>query len=152
MMPMLQAITLAALMVGAGVFLIVSGIDKRGWPTNGCSKPSAERPPAAGSARRCEPSVRKRVAITPQLKETAESRARELVAAAPPFDTGRGRQGVYVGQDVVVFVFGGDGPGRGLSRLLDERVNRDVGQRPAPLLRSRDSRTRPITRTRRRAP
>jgi nucleotide-binding universal stress UspA family protein len=78
-----------------------------------------------------------RVAITAQLKEGSEARARELVAAGPPFDPGRAglaQHGVYVGHDIVVFVFEGDGVAGRLSQLLNDRLNSASFSAWAPLL------------------
>ena len=53
-----------------------------------------------------------RVVITARLNEGSEERARELIAAGPPFDpsqAGLTHHGVYLGNDVVVFVFEGEG-------------------------------------------
>ena len=52
-----------------------------------------------------------RIAITVKLKEGSEARARDLVAAGPPFDPSRAgltQHGVFVGPDFVVFVFEGE--------------------------------------------
>jgi nucleotide-binding universal stress UspA family protein len=81
-----------------------------------------------------------RVAITARLKEGAETRARELVAAGPPFDPGRAgltQHGVYIGHDIVVFVFEGDGLVRRLSQLLNDRLNSASFSAWAPLLAER---------------
>jgi nucleotide-binding universal stress UspA family protein len=78
-----------------------------------------------------------RVAITARLKEGSEPRARELVAAGPPFDPGRAgltQHGVYVGGGVVVFVFEGDGVAQRLSHLLNDRLNSAAFSAWAPLL------------------
>jgi hypothetical protein len=78
-----------------------------------------------------------RVAVTVQLKEGMEARARELVAAGPPFDPARAglaQHGVYVGHDIVVFVFEGDEVGRRLSELLNDRLNSASFSAWAPLL------------------
>ena len=78
-----------------------------------------------------------RVAITARLKEGSEARARELVAAGPPFDPGRAgltQHGVYVGHDIVVFVFEGDGVGGQLSQLLNDRLNSASFSAWAPLI------------------
>jgi nucleotide-binding universal stress UspA family protein len=67
-----------------------------------------------------------RVAITAQLKEGSEARARELVAAGPPFDPARAgltQHGVYVGHDIVVFVFEGEDVAQRLSHLLNDRLS-----------------------------
>lgn len=78
-----------------------------------------------------------RVAITARLKEGSEARARELVAAGPPFDPGRAgltQHGVFVGHDVVVFVFEGEGVAQRLSQLLNDRLNSASFSAWAPLL------------------
>jgi hypothetical protein len=78
-----------------------------------------------------------RVAITAQLKEGSEARAKELIASGPPFDPGRAgltHHGVYVGHDIVVFIFEGDDVGRTLSGLLNDRVNSASFSAWAPLL------------------
>lgn len=78
-----------------------------------------------------------RVAITAQLKEGSEERARELVAAGPPFDpagAGFAQHGVYVGPDIVVFVFEGEGVAQKLSHLLNDRLYSASFSAWAPLL------------------
>ena len=78
-----------------------------------------------------------RVAITAPLKKGSEARARELVAAGPPFDPGRAgltQHGVFVGHDIVVFVFEGDGVVPRLSRLMNNRLNSAAFTAWAPLL------------------
>jgi len=78
-----------------------------------------------------------RVAITARLKEGSEARARELVAAGPPFDPGQAgltQHVVYVGRDIVVFVFEGEGVAQRLSRLLNDRLNSGAFSTWAPLL------------------
>ena len=78
-----------------------------------------------------------RVAITARLKEGSEARARELVAAGPPFDPGRAgltQHDVYVGHEIVVFVFEGDGVGGRLSQLLNDRLNSASFNAWTPLL------------------
>ena len=78
-----------------------------------------------------------RVAITAQLKEGSEARARELVAAGPPFDPSRAglmQHGVYVGHEIVVFVFEGEDVAQKLSRLLNDRLNSASFSAWAPLL------------------
>ena len=78
-----------------------------------------------------------RVAITAPLKKGSEARARELVATGPPFDPGRAgltQHGVFVGHDIVVFVFEGDGVVPRLSRLMNNRLNSAAFTAWAPLL------------------
>lgn len=78
-----------------------------------------------------------RVAITAQLREGAEARARELVAAGPPFDPERAglvQHSVFVGGDVVVFLFEGDGVAPMLSRLLNDPLNAGTFSAWSPLL------------------
>ena len=67
----------------------------------------------------------KRIAVTAQLQPRAEERARELLAAGPPFDPGRAgttRHTVYAYGDTVVFVFEGEDLGRTLPALLNDRL------------------------------
>ena len=78
-----------------------------------------------------------RVAITAKLREGSEARARELVAAGPPFDPGRAglnQHGVYVGPDIVVFVFEGEDVAQRLADLLNDRLNSASFSGWAPLL------------------
>jgi nucleotide-binding universal stress UspA family protein len=78
-----------------------------------------------------------RVAITVKLKEGSEARARDLVAAGPPFDPSRAgltQHGVFVGHDVAVFVFEGEDVVQKLSLLLNDRLNSASFSPWAPLL------------------
>jgi nucleotide-binding universal stress UspA family protein len=78
-----------------------------------------------------------RVVITAQLNEGSDARARELVAAGPPFDAhqvGLSRHGVFVGSDIVVFVFEGHDVERRLSQLVNDRLNSAAFSAWAPLL------------------
>jgi hypothetical protein len=78
-----------------------------------------------------------RAAITVRLKEGMEAQARELIAAGPPFDptlAGFAQHAVYIGNDIVVFVFEGDDVGRRLSELLNDRLNSASFGAWAPLL------------------
>jgi nucleotide-binding universal stress UspA family protein len=78
-----------------------------------------------------------RVVITARLNEGAEGRARELVAAGPPFDphqVGLVKHGVFIGNDVVVFVFEGHDVERQLSQLVNDRLNSAAFSAWAPLL------------------
>ena len=78
-----------------------------------------------------------RIAITVKLKEGSEARARDLVAAGPPFDPSRAgltQHGVFVGPDFAVFVFEGEDVVQRLSLLLNDRLNSASFSRWAPLL------------------
>lgn len=78
-----------------------------------------------------------RVAITAQLKEGSEERARELVAAGPPFDpadAGLAQHGVFVGNDIVVFLFEGEDVAQKLSQVLNDRLNSGSFSAWVPLL------------------
>lgn len=78
-----------------------------------------------------------RVAITARLKEGSEARARKLIRTGPPFDPGRAgltQHSVFVGHDIVVFIFEGDGVGGRLSQLLNDRLNSASFSAWAPLL------------------
>lgn len=82
--------------------------------------------PDAASAVVADDRRMERVAITVKLKQGSEARARDLVAAGPPFDPSRAgfiQHGVYVGHDIVVFVFEGDDVGQRLSHLLNDRLS-----------------------------
>ena len=66
-----------------------------------------------------------RIAVTVQLAPGAEERARELLAAGPPFDPGRlglTRHTVYTHEEAVVFVFEGEQLERSLPALLNDRL------------------------------
>ena len=79
----------------------------------------------------------KRIAITARLKDGCETRARELVEAGPPFDpreAGLDHHGVFVGPELVVFVFEGDGVEQTVSRLLNDRLGSAAFSAWGPLL------------------
>ena len=64
-------------------------------------------------------------------------RARDLVAAGPPFDprrAGLAQHSVYVGHGLVIFVFEGDGVARQLSHLVNDRLRSASFSAWAPLL------------------
>jgi nucleotide-binding universal stress UspA family protein len=93
--------------------------------------------PDAPASRDVEDGDMERVVITARLKEGSEAGARKLVAAGPPFDphqVGLARHGVFVGNDVVVFVFEGHGVERQLSQLVNDRLNSAAFSAWAPLL------------------
>lgn len=78
-----------------------------------------------------------RVAVTVRLKKGSEQRARQLIAAGPPFDpsaAGLAEHSVYVGSNNVVFVFEGDGVEQSLSRVLNDRLSSAPFGAWAPLL------------------
>lgn len=78
-----------------------------------------------------------RVAITARLKEGADARARELIAAGPPFDPERAglvQHAVFVGHELVVFVFEGGGVTRTLSSVLNDPLNTGAFSAWQPLL------------------
>lgn len=65
----------------------------------------------------------KRLAIVARLKKGSESRARELIAAGPPFDlehTGLARHSIYLSATEVIFVFEGHEVEWMVDDLLDE--------------------------------
>ena len=66
-----------------------------------------------------------RIVVTAKLRPGTEKRARELLAAGPPFDPGRAgltRHTVYARGDLVAFVFEGDDLRRTLPALLNDRL------------------------------
>jgi hypothetical protein len=66
-----------------------------------------------------------RIAVTARLWQGAESRARELIAAGPPFDPREvelAEHSVYVGNDLVVFVFEGLRLALRLSDLVNDGI------------------------------
>ena len=66
-----------------------------------------------------------RIAVTVRLRAGAEAEARKVIEAGPPFDLGGAgfeQHSVYVGSDLVVFVFEGDDVERHLGELLNDRV------------------------------
>jgi nucleotide-binding universal stress UspA family protein len=78
-----------------------------------------------------------RIAITARLKDGCETRARKLVEAGPPFDpreAGLDHHGVFVGPELVVFVFEGDDVERTVSRLLNDRLGSAAFSAWGPLL------------------
>jgi hypothetical protein len=67
-----------------------------------------------------------RIAVTARLKQGSEARARELLASGPPFDAreiGLRRHDVYLGPDLVVFVFEGGGVEETLSELVNDPIS-----------------------------
>jgi nucleotide-binding universal stress UspA family protein len=78
-----------------------------------------------------------RLAVTARLKGGSEARARDLIAAGPPFDLARAglnQHGVFLGNDLVVFVFEGEGVAQRLSHVLTDRLNTASFSAWAPLL------------------
>jgi hypothetical protein len=78
-----------------------------------------------------------RIAVTAQLKEGCETRARDLLRAGPPFDpreAGLRAHDVYVGHELVVFVFEGGGVEETLSEIVNDRLISGAFSAWAPLL------------------
>jgi nucleotide-binding universal stress UspA family protein len=81
-----------------------------------------------------------RIAITARLRPGSEERARELLNAGPPFDPARmgfARHSVFLGKDLVVFVFEGERLRSVLSGLINDPVRAAAFGAWAPLLASR---------------
>ena len=81
--------------------------------------------------------VMERIAVTARLKQGCEVRARELLAGGPPFDArelGLRKHDVYLGQDLVVFVFEGGGVEETLSEIVNDRITSGSFSAWAPLL------------------
>jgi hypothetical protein len=78
-----------------------------------------------------------RIAVTARLKQGSEARARELLASGPPFDAREAclrRHDVYLGPDLVVFVFEGGGVEELLSEIVNDRLSSGSFSAWAPLL------------------
>jgi nucleotide-binding universal stress UspA family protein len=78
-----------------------------------------------------------RIVVTARLRPEADERARELVAAGPPFDPGAiglARHDVLVGGGVAVFVFEGQDVERRIRALLNDPVPSAAFAAWAPLL------------------
>ncbi len=81
-----------------------------------------------------------RVAVTVRLRSGCEERAVALVEAGPPFDPARGgltRHSVFLGSDLVVFVFEGDRLRSRLSALINDPVRAGAFAAWGPLLADR---------------
>ena len=66
-----------------------------------------------------------RVAVTARLRDGSAARAKELIAAGPPFDlkqAGLTQHTVYVGQDIAVFVFEGPDVSQRVARVVNDRL------------------------------
>ena len=78
-----------------------------------------------------------RIAVTARLRPGSEKRARELLAAGPPFDprrAGLARHAVYVRGDTVLFVFEGEALERTLPALVNDRLRSAAFAGWGPLL------------------
>jgi|RhiMetdeSRZDD1v2_1073273.scaffolds.fasta_scaffold2202295_2 hypothetical protein len=78
-----------------------------------------------------------RIAVTGRLNPGCEPRARELLGGGPPFDArelGLRRHDVYLGPDLIVFVFEGGGVEETLSEIVNDRLTEGVFSAWAPLL------------------
>ena len=81
-----------------------------------------------------------RLVVTARLRRGAAERARELVAAGPPFDPdeiGFSRHGVYLSGGEVVFVFEGGGVEWLVEGILNDPVRSASLSAWAPLLEGR---------------
>jgi nucleotide-binding universal stress UspA family protein len=81
-----------------------------------------------------------RIAVTARLRRGCEERAKALVDAGPPFDPARAgfsRHSVFLGKDLVVFVFEGERLGTRLSTLINDPVRAGAFAAWAPLLAER---------------
>lgn len=78
-----------------------------------------------------------RIAVTARLRQGFEARARELLAEGPPFDArelGLRKHDVYLGPDLVVFVFEGGGVEETLSEIVNDPITSGSFSAWAPLL------------------
>jgi nucleotide-binding universal stress UspA family protein len=81
-----------------------------------------------------------RIAITARLRTGCEDRARALLKAGPPFDPARvgfSRHSVFLGPDLVVFVFEGERVRSLLSAVINDPVRAAAFTAWAPLLAER---------------
>jgi hypothetical protein len=81
-----------------------------------------------------------RIAITARLRPGSDERARKLLNAGPPFDPARvgfTRHSVFLGNDLVVFVFEGERLAPRLSGLINDPVRAAAFGAWAPLLADR---------------
>jgi hypothetical protein len=81
-----------------------------------------------------------RVAVTARLRPGCEERARALIDAGPPFDPARvglSRHSVFLGSDLVIFVFEAERLGSRLSALINDPVRAGAFAAWAPLLAER---------------
>jgi len=93
--------------------------------------------PDALSSAEAEDGDMERVVITARLNEGSEARARDLVRGGPPFDPRQAslaRHSVFVGHEIVVFVFEGEDVRRRLSELVNDRLYSAAFSAWAPLL------------------
>ncbi len=66
-----------------------------------------------------------RLVVTLKLQDGMQERATDLIAAGPPFDPqdlGLARHSVYVGDDLVIFVFEGENVEGRVSALVNDPV------------------------------
>ena len=78
-----------------------------------------------------------RVAIIAKLRRGSRERAKEILAAGPPFDleeTGLTRHSIFLSGDTAVFVFEGPGVHGLVSRLIDDPASAGSFSVWAPLL------------------
>jgi nucleotide-binding universal stress UspA family protein len=78
-----------------------------------------------------------RIVVTANLKPGTEASARQLLAAGPPFEPGRlglTRHDVYLGVDLVVFVFEGEDLRRRLAALVNDPLRWGAFSAWAPIL------------------
>jgi hypothetical protein len=67
-----------------------------------------------------------RLVVTLRLRQGTEKRAAELIAAGPPFDPaglGVARHAVYLGRDVVIFVFEGNDVEQRVGAIINDPVS-----------------------------
>ena len=78
-----------------------------------------------------------RLAIIARLRPGSHERAKEILAAGPPYelaDAGFRRHSIFLGGDTVVFVFEGPGIGTLVSKLIDDPASAGSFSTWAPLL------------------
>jgi hypothetical protein len=78
-----------------------------------------------------------RLAIVARLRPGSRERAREILAAGPPYELGEAgfrRHSIFVAGDTVVFVFEGEGVEASVSKLIDDPASAASFGTWAPLL------------------
>jgi hypothetical protein len=78
-----------------------------------------------------------RVAIVARLRRGSRDRAKEIIAAGPPYELGEaglGRHSIFLARSTVVFVFEGPSVHELVSRLIDDPATAGSFSVWAPLL------------------
>jgi hypothetical protein len=80
---------------------------------------------AASHSRKPDNEYVERLVVTLKLRDGMQARAADLIAAGPPFepaDLGLKRHSVYLGDDLVIFVFEGEDVDKRVGALVNDPV------------------------------